>query len=280
MALADFAAYLSKVATPSERVSMMGISMTHPTGTRWSSLFALGTRSFNNSGSLTNVTSKPGAVAATCDSTTNGAIGQRNAGSGSLYAWIKNWLMAISGPGTLMMADRLAHVSGLSGTVTTAQAINTPALTRATSGDRVMAAVEIFTAIGGTATTATVSYTNQAGTAGRTSQPIAIGGTNLNGPGTLLPISLQSGDYGIRSVQSITLAGTTGTAGDFGVFLYRPLMMLPINMNTDFGQPGDPLRELGMNLAAIENNACLMFAYHTAGQVILNAAAEIDFMEA
>ncbi|MDQ1446808.1 MAG: hypothetical protein QOI20_3272 [Acidimicrobiaceae bacterium] len=279
MALADFAAYVSKLSVPDEKILGGGNSLTHPAGTRWASYFDLGTKAFNNSGAITGASALPPTTAATCDRTTNGAIGQRNPASGSLFGWVRSWYMSNNLAGTLMLADRLAHISGLSGTVTTAQTVSTPALTRYTTGDRVIACVEIYTAVGATATTLTISYTNQAGTAGRTSQPIDFGATNNNAAGRMFFVSLQQGDTGVRSVQSVTLAGTTGTAGNFGVTLLRPLLCLPVLNAQDYGMSGLPFRELGMHMPQIQTDACLQLLFNGTGQSIINFATEIDFME-
>ena len=130
---------------------------------------------------------------------------------------------------SLMLVDRLSHQGGLSGALATAQTTNLPtaALTRYTDGIGVMAALEIYSALGGTASTATVSYTNQAGVSGRTSKPVVIGGASDNTSSRFIIIPPQDDDTGIRSVESVTLAATTTSAGNFGVTLFKPLMLFP-----------------------------------------------------
>jgi len=131
----------------------------------------------------------------------------------------------------LMVIDMLVISGGLSGIVTTPQTTNLPtaALPRYTDGVGVHAALVIHLNLGATATTVTCSYTNQAGTPGRTTRAAAIGGSGLNGAGTLIRLSLQGADTGIRSVESVTLAGTTLSAGSFGVVLFKPLAMVMVN---------------------------------------------------
>jgi hypothetical protein len=81
--------------------------------------------------------------------------------------------------------------------------------------------------------TFTVNYTNQDGTAGRTSAPCVLNVATANGNiitgnqaaavsnGCFIP--LQSGDYGVRSVESVTF--TSGTdVGLFALVLVKPLM--------------------------------------------------------
>jgi hypothetical protein len=133
---------------------------------------------------------------------------------------------------SLIVADILNHSGGLVADVATEQTTNLPtaALTRYTSGVGVMAGLLVTTAIGTTATTFTFSYTNQAGTAGRISQPVVIGSTAVgNAIGTFAPICLADGDTGVRSVESVTLAATTGAPGVMGVVLFKPLAMIALN---------------------------------------------------
>jgi hypothetical protein len=130
---------------------------------------------------------------------------------------------------SLWLIDRLCHQGGLSGTATATQTTNLPtaALTRYTDGVGVMAAIEIYAAIGTLAQTATVSYTNQAGVAGRTSKPVVIGAASDNALGRFIPIPLQDDDIGVRSVESVTPSSSTATAGNYGITLFKPLMLLP-----------------------------------------------------
>jgi hypothetical protein len=161
------------------------------------------------------------------DNTTTGAINRETIIGASSYSHVvaRTSVNVSSSVLTPILCDRLSHQGGLSGIVTTAQTTNLPtaALTRSTSGVGVMAAVQIYTAIGTTQTTATVSYTNQAGTSGRTSQPFLIGGTGYREAGKMIPIMPQNGDTGFRSIESITLLASTLTAGNFGLVLFKPI---------------------------------------------------------
>lgn len=130
-----------------------------------------------------------------------------------------------------ILIDLLNISGGLTPTVTTEQTTNLPtaALTRHTTGEGVMAGLILYTAVGATITTFTVSYTNQAGTAGRISTATRIGGSNYNGPSQLLPIPLQGADTGIRSIESVTLSAEVGGSGNFGVAMWKPLAMMALN---------------------------------------------------
>lgn len=153
--------------------------------------------------------------------------------------------------GTLLF-DRLSHTGGLSGTVTTAQTTNLPtaALTRYTTGEGVRAAMQIYTTVGPTDFTTSCSYTNQAGTAGRTGQISRALGTP--GSGSLGIFTLQSGDTGVRSVESVTLSASTGTAGNFGVVLLKPLCVIPpaqySDVSTIFGWNNEILDEAFLDI--------------------------------
>ena len=169
--------------------------------------------------------------------------------------------------GAYIFVDRLSHQGGLNATGTGAQTTNLPtaALPRYTDGRDVMLALEIYTQIGSTATTLTVSYTNESGTSGRTTPATVFGGTGAREAGRFLILPLQAGDSGIRSVQSVTVAATTGTAGSFGVVLFKPLFMVPIN-NADgphicdlisgnfIGYPGELPRQTNISIIATGTN--------------------------
>lgn len=135
--------------------------------------------------------------------------------------------------GNLLLYDRLSHQAGLSGTTTGAQTTNLPtaALTRYTDGVGVMACIQCYASVGNTEVNLTCSYTNQAGTAGRTS--VAMEFSSSSGAGSIddiQPLALQQGDTGVRSVESVTLSASTLTAGNFGVTLIRPLAIIPLMM--------------------------------------------------
>ena len=134
-----------------------------------------------------------------------------------------------------LLCDILSVQGGLSGTTTGEQTTNlgTAALTRYTDGDGVMIGLAIYSSVGGTATTATVRYTDNVGGASRTTKDIVFGGSSANAAGQVLIFPPQDGDKNPISVQGVTLAATTGTAGNFGVFLFRPLAFLSENGGTN-----------------------------------------------
>jgi hypothetical protein len=182
-------------------------------------------------------------------SATAGAIPLVNpSGANTLY--LARLTASSSVANFLRIYDRLVHTSTLNASFTSAQTVNTVAITR-TYSTPVSAWVEVYSPLGSTTTGATVSYTNQAGTTGRAGT-VQIAASAANG--NLFPIALQSGDTGVQSVQSITLSVSTGTAGNFGITLMANLASV--------GIPGPglalpPLNYAALALPVIQPNACL-----------------------
>jgi hypothetical protein len=179
------------------------------------------------------------------------------------------------GAGGMILVDLLNVSGGLSGTVTTAQTTNLPtaALTRHTTGEGVMAGIVIYSTVGTTATTVTISYTNSAGVSGRTSTPTSFGGSGFREPAILIPIPLQAGDTGIRSIESVTVTATTGTAGNFGVCMFKPLAMISLESATGT-MPLDSVSTgciIG-SLAEIDPDACLAISLFSATATSLTGA--------
>ena len=191
-------------------------------------------------------------------SATAGALGQPNPASGQLS--IIGARFSALNPGVYLVVDRLSHQGGLSGTVATAQTTNlgTAALTRYTSGDGVLMGLTIYTQIGTTATTVTCSYTNQAGTAGQVSPLVAIGGTGFREASRLILLPFAGTDSGARAVASVTLAATTGTAGNFGVTLFKPLFAIHVADGSGVVSAAGLISGFsGGGAPAIVDNACL-----------------------
>lgn len=175
--------------------------------------------------------------------------------------------------GGYIFIDRLSHQAGLNASSVSVQTTNLPTapLPRYTDGRNVILGIEIYTQIGATATTLTVSYTNEFGVSGRTTSPIVFGGTGARETGRFLIASLEGTDNGVRSVESVTLAGTTGTAGNFGIVLFKPLFMFPIN-NADgphicdiisgnfIGISGELPRQTNLSLLATGTNTTFTMA--------------------
>jgi hypothetical protein len=133
--------------------------------------------------------------------------------------------------GVYLLYDRLFHIGGLAGNSTADQDVQdspaSPALTRNTNGEGNIAWYEIYTLIGTSPATLTMTYTNQAGTAAQTST-INIGQTGFREVTRAQRIPLAAGDTGIQAIEKIALSATTGTLGNFGVTIAQPLAWLPV----------------------------------------------------
>lgn len=139
-----------------------------------------------------------------------------------------------SSSGRLLLCDRLWQNSGLAVTTTTAQTINSvtwPArcvgVPPNTNGNFIQLAIEVSTATtnGSPITNTTISYTNQAGTAGRTGTIASFPATAA--AGTFVEFNLAAGDTGVRSVQSCTL-GTSYGGGAIHLVAFRRLFALEL----------------------------------------------------
>ena len=171
-------------------------------------------------------------------------------------------------PGTLTLVDMQGYYPGLSNNSAVAQTlVGTPTL-RYTNGEGVRAYM-VQTATGGAgAQNFNMSYTNQAGTAGRT-MPATVActassvvsrinhsGVAANNYGPFLPLA--SGDTGIRSIQTVTLsAATTGT---FAMVLARPLASITLSV-AGLMTEKDLLNQIP-SLPVIKDGACLTWIWN------------------
>lgn len=228
----------------------------------------LASQASNTYVSLWRATGQPGqgaipAAAANCNHTTVGGVGftQQTLPATSYGAYLE--MVTSNAAMTVELHDRLVHMGGLNGTLTTAQTVNIDFLSITADnmvkriGDSNYSDInwwlEWYTATGSTAVTATVAVTYNDGTTGTLSASLtairpASFALPLNG---LIPAA-SAGKY-IRAVNTVTLSATTGTAGSFGVTATRPRMTIgcPIanfKFVSDWAQLGLP---------EIYNSSCL-----------------------
>lgn len=93
--------------------------------------------------------------------------------------------------------------------------------------------IEVSTAfVTGTAWQVQVTYTNSAGTAGRTSIISAAQAAAALTQGKMFQLALQAGDSGVQKIESVivTNGGTAMTAGNFNVLILRPLAQARIGV--------------------------------------------------
>lgn len=199
----------------------------------------------------------PGVSVLVPDNTTSGGLKQSNP-TGGRQLWLAGTSITPNSIGTLVIYDRLLHISSLNATTLTAQTVG-GSLTRYTNGVGNQIWLEIYTQIGVTGTTITASYTNTGATSGRTTQAVAFGNTGLREANRIIPLTLQAGDTGVQAVANVTVLATTGTAGDFGVNIVHPLAYVPCplvgaGVLVDYisGLPG---------LLEVVSGACLSFAW-------------------
>lgn len=176
----------------------------------------------------------------------------------------KSWYLgtvsafAISTDGAhFSLVDRVWACRGMNATLTTAQTVTDfPALNRYSTGAGLEMYLETYGSLGGTSRTITVNYTNQDGVAGRTSRATVIP-TNLQSQ-KMIQIFLADGDSGVRSVESVLLSGSTGTAGDFGITLVKKFAA------TRCGQQNcqsNLLDVSALGIQKVDNNCCFQFFY-------------------
>ncbi len=266
MAFADLDAYLTTLKT-----AHMADFVTNLATTSTTTITLLGDR-FAPAPSIPTASV---ALNKTSDFSINGYV--PNAGAGKRMCILRGDFGYDRGPFSVVPIDLLVVSGGLSATVTGTQTTNLPtaALTRYTNGIGVQAGLIIWTTVGSTATTATVTYTNSDGTGSRVSPAFQVGGgTGFRDGTSFLRIPMQGTDIGVKSVESINLTGTTGTAGNMGIVLFKPLgIMIAGNgegyTNIDSLHSGRFCGEMNEVL----NDACLSLAAFTpsSGEMIAGA---------
>ena len=212
----------------------------------------------------------PGAVptaAANCSQSTVGGMkfSQQTAPAKSYLAYLE--AVSSVSASTMEVHDRLMHMGGLNGTLTTAQTVGIDfnGATADNMAERIGDAdcsdiqwwLEWYTDTGATVTTATVAVTYSDGTTGNLTG-VSLAATrrasfmqSLNG---LIPAAA-AGKF-IRSVNTVTLSATTGTAGNFGVTAtrLRGTLFMPI-ANAKFSADWASLP-----INTIPNSACPFIA--------------------
>lgn len=133
--------------------------------------------------------------------------------------------------GVLLLCDRLWHNAGVTITSTGAQTVNSAAwpardANGSTNGEQVLIGLEVSAATGAGTPTLTLSYTNQAGTAGKTGTN-SVATVATSAVGTFYPIGLAAGDTGVRSIQTYTQSATW-TSGKVHLVAYRVLASLEL----------------------------------------------------
>ena len=222
--------------------------------------------------SLWRATGQPGqgaipTAAANCGQSTVGGMqfSQQTAPAKSYLAYLE--ATSSVSASTMEVHDRLMHMGGLNGTLTTAQTVGLDfnGVIADNMAERIGDAdysdiqwwLEWYTDTGATVTTATVAVTYNDGTTGNLTG-VSLAATRrasfmqpLNG---LIPAAA-AGKF-IRAVNTVTLSASTGTAGNFGVTAtrLRGTLFMPI-ANAKFSADW-----ANLPINTIPNSACPFIA--------------------
>lgn len=131
--------------------------------------------------------------------------------------------------GAFTLIDRLWHNSGIDVTqFNNPQAVNSVPFPErdqngSANGTGVLIGVEVSSATGAGTPSMTITYTNSQGEPGRTGTTGTMAATA--GVGSFWPFSLQAGDVGVRSIQSVQMSATW-TSGTVHLVAYRTLLTI------------------------------------------------------
>ena len=210
------------------------------------------------------------AAAAICNNTLLGAL-PLAARSGAQDRIISKIYLAMATLGNgFIIEDRLGHMGGLNGTLTTAQTVGLDIhanLLVDNIAQRIGAAdyselewyLEWYTATGATVSTPTAQVTFDDASTGSVNISV-LGATAL--PATVAAsrrykLTPTNGKY-IRSVDTVTLSASTGTAGSFGVTATRRLATVPFigpAVNTSIA-----VDDWALNSPEVYDSSCVSFA--------------------
>lgn len=202
----------------------------------WSSFFR--STGYPGAGAYTNI---PGG--AVMNNASAGAMLLTNPTDPALKYLINFGVQHLTGTNIVLLADLLVAAGNINANATGAQAVNTVALTRYTTGVGVMMIMEVTTALGATASNVTISYTNTVPTSGRSTGAIAMTTSCITfrtqpvAGGILIP--LQAGDLGVRSVETVTFSAAM-LAGVLAILLYMPLVLMPTLAITTYVERSTP----------------------------------------
>jgi len=169
----------------------------------------------------------------------------------------------------VIFCDRVGHMAGLSGIVTTAQTVNATLTTPAADlrceagGGDLEWWLEWYTATGSTGVNATCAVTYSDNSTGNVVVALPASVPALR----MYRIPPSSGNLSIKGITSVTLSATTGTAGNFGVTATdRKFQFSVATANTDWIADWAMLA-----MPDIGSNACLFprfFATSSAAGII------------
>lgn len=188
---------------------------------------------------------------------TAGAFRMLDPGGGR-QRWLRGMFGSAWGAGRLIFYDRLMHMGGLSGTTTGAQTVS-GSVNRYTGqeslGNIILA--EVYTAVGATLVDVSCNYVDKDGNT-RASGTHQFGQSVVRNPGdvAVIPYNTTDGANSVASVSDATISATTGTAGNWGITIARPLFEIDIGSVDTGGFGHGALRTLVEDIE-LKTGACL-----------------------
>jgi hypothetical protein len=183
------------------------------------------------------------AAAVVCTNTTAGALDMPAAVA---QRYIDAIALNCTTASTHHLVDRVIHNGGLNGTLTTAQAVNTPALPVRAPAVACEWYLEWYADTGATVANATVAVTYTDATTANL--VVALAATMR--AARMLPIIPGLGKV-IATIQTVTLSASTATAGNFGLTCLKRLVS---GLTVIAASVGDRRESL---IQSIDSNACL-----------------------
>jgi hypothetical protein len=177
----------------------------------------------------------PGAATLNAGNTANGAVPTDattgfplvNTFGGGATGYLAGLEYLSSVASNLILYDRLFHAGAYAFNANTTLASQPSFASRVPGGTDFTGLelwIEAVTAFTGNMSIA-VTYTNQSGTAGRTTGTVATGIAPILG--RIIPLPLQAGDSGIQQINSVV--ATVATVGTFNVVVVRRLATMRVN---------------------------------------------------
>lgn len=207
-------------------------------------------------------------------SATAGAISFVDPASGDTTVPVSaklSWSYSSGIEATYFLCDRLWHGGPFTPTSGVYAGLTGTALTRSTDAVGVELYAEITTALSATAHTLTITYTNQAGTAGRTATvtlPASAASSRV------YQATLQAGDTGVSQVTGMSGSASPPT-GAFGLFLAKTHTTIEASLRKGQGGIG-PKSYLGLGSVPIPSGACLFLMGMSGGGTTPNFQAALE----
>lgn len=155
----------------------------------------------------------------------------------------------------IIIEDKIVGYYGLSGTSTSEQPCDTGTLTRHTDGLGLCIRVEIVANLGATNAGITIKYRNQDNIEKITTTALLATAVAQR----IIEVPLAAGDYGVLKIVSAQLSASTGTVGNFGVYIAKQIA-LHKNYSNAVGVDVGPFDN---GLPEIDENAFLNLVFIT-----------------